>query len=100
MKKEFKRMLSILLVLTLLGSTLPMSVSASALPAENASAIENQEPTDASQNDIEEDAQTVTQNEEIQESKQEVQAYANTLPSTIPAGETYTLSEDVTMESG
>ena len=47
MKKEFKRMLSILLVLTLLGSTLPMSVSASALPTQNASAIENQEPTDA-----------------------------------------------------
>ena len=34
MKKEFKRMLSILLVLTLLGSTLPMSVSASALPTQ------------------------------------------------------------------
>lgn len=41
MKKEFKRLLSILLVLTLLGSTLPMSVSASALPTQNASAIEN-----------------------------------------------------------
>ena len=108
MKKEFKRMLSILLVLTLLGSTLPMSVSASALPTQNASAIENQEPTDASQNDTQNDAQDVTQNEtqneaqteEAQESQQEVQAYANTLPSTIPAGETYTLSEDVTMESG
>ena len=67
MKKEFKRMLSILLVLALLGSTLPMSVSASALPAENASAVENQEPTDASQNDTQndaqDDAQDVTQNE-------------------------------------
>ena len=108
MKKEFKRMLSILLVLTLLGSTLPMSVSASALPEKNTSAIENQEPTDASQNDTQNDAQDVTQNEtqtktqteEAQESQQEVQAHANTLPSTIPAGETYTLSEDVTMESG
>ena len=107
MKKEFKRLLSILLVLTLLGSTLPMSVSASALPTQNASAIENQEPTDASQNDTQNDAQDVTQNEtqneaqteEAQESQQEVPAYANTLPSTIPAGETYTLSEDVTMES-
>ena len=108
MKKEFKRMLSILLVLALLGSTLPMSVSASALPTQNASAIESQEPTDASQNDAQNAAQDVTQNEtqnesqteEAQESQQEVQAYANTLPSTIPAGETYTLSEDVTMESG
>ena len=100
MKKEFKRMLSILLVLTLLGSTLPMSVSASALPTQNASAIENQEPTDASQNDAQDLTQNEAQTEEAQESQQEVQTYANTLPSTIPAGETYTLSEDVTMESG
>ena len=34
-----------------------------ALPTQNASAIENQEPTDASQNDTQNDAQDVTQNE-------------------------------------
>ena len=71
MKKEFKRMLSILLVLALLGSTLPMSVSASALPTQNASAIESQEPTDASQNDAQNAAQDVTQNETQNESQTE-----------------------------
>lgn len=87
-KIELKRILSMLLTIAMLGGMMPASVSAAEFQEDELLGGMMEETTEEN---VEED---FAQELEAQ------QVYANSIPSEIPEGETYTLESDITLESG